>query len=559
VLEHLEIKDLALIAHTGLDLGPGFQVITGETGVGKSLLLGAIEAISGKSVSKDLVRTGEETALVEAVFTNVRPFFEDNPEVLSYLEEEDMLIVSREIRRNGRNMCRLNGRMVPLSFIQQIGDRLCDIHGQNDRQQIFLREKHLGILDRYGRDLIEPARKDYNRVYRAWQELKRKEREILVDPEERRLYMERLEYQINEILDVNPQIGEDETLRQRRDLLRNTENITEGLERVLAYMDGAEDQEGLRDLLSQSRSQIQQLTLYFDGLEEDLNRLIEAEDLLDEVRRSLEKIQGRIDRDPETLVQVEDRLDKIHRLKLKYGGSIEDVQKYLEKAGEKLERTKEAGELASSLEESKAKVLVLLEEKAQVLSAARQKVAQELEQNVMAELDELGMEGALFKVHFKHLDIEEAKDYGLDQVEFMLSANKGEALKPLADTASGGEASRIMLAIKVTLAEADDTPLLVFDEIDTGISGRTTEIVGRKLEELGKTHQIICVSHQAQIAARTDRHFYIYKESDDHRTRTHINLLKEEERPGEIARLLSGRSDDSKSLSLARDMLASRS
>lgn len=559
MLEHLEIKDLALIAHTGLDLGPGFQVITGETGVGKSLLLGAIEAISGKSVSKDLVRTGEETALVEAVFTNVRPFFEDNPEVLSYLEEEDMLIVSREIRRNGRNMCRLNGRMVPLSFIQQIGDRLCDIHGQNDRQQIFLREKHLGILDRYGRDLIEPARKDYNRVYRAWQELKRKEREILVDPEERRLYMERLEYQINEILDVNPQIGEDETLRQRRDLLRNTENITEGLERVLAYMDGAEDQEGLRDLLSQSRSQIQQLTLYFDGLEEDLNRLIEAEDLLDEVRRSLEKIQGRIDRDPETLVQVEDRLDKIHRLKLKYGGSIEDVQKYLEKAGEKLERTKEAGELASSLEESKAKVLVLLEEKAQVLSAARQKVAQELEQNVMAELDELGMEGALFKVHFKHLDIEEAKDYGLDQVEFMLSANKGEALKPLADTASGGEASRIMLAIKVTLAEADDTPLLVFDEIDTGISGRTTEIVGRKLEELGKTHQIICVSHQAQIAARTDRHFYIYKESDDHRTRTHINLLKEEERPGEIARLLSGRSDDSKSLSLARDMLASRS
>lgn len=215
--------------------------------------------------------------------------------------------------------------------------------------------------------------------------------------------------------------------------------------------------------------------------------------------------------------------------------------------------------MASSLEESKAKVLVLLEEKAQVLSAARQKVAQELEQNVMAELDELGMEGALFKVHFKHMDIEEAKDYGLDQVEFMLSANKGEALKPLADTASGGEASRIMLAIKVTLAEADDTPLLVFDEIDTGISGRTTEIVGRKLEELGKTHQIICVSHQAQIAARTDRHFYIYKESDDHRTRTHINLLKEEERPGEIARLLSGRSDDSKSLSLARDMLASRS
>jgi DNA repair protein RecN (Recombination protein N) len=558
VLEHLEIRDLALIAHTGLDLGRGFQVITGETGVGKSLLLGAIEAISGKTVSKDLVRTGEETALVEGVFTDVRPYFEDNPEVLSYLEEDDMLIISREIRRNGRNICRLNGRMVPLSFIQQIGDRLCDIHGQNDRQQIFLRDKHLGILDRYGRDLIGPAKKDYNRVYRAWQELKRKEREILIDPEERRLYMERLEYQINEILDINPEPGEDETLRQKRDLLRNTENITEGLEQVLAYMDGSEESPGLRDLLGLSRSQIQHLTLYFDGLEEDLNRLIETEELLDEVRRSLEKIQDRIDRDPQALAQVEDRLDKIHRLKLKYGGSIEEVRKYLDKARANLERTKEAGLLASTLEENKAKVLALLEEKAQALYEKRLEVAAELEENVMAELNELGMEGAEFKVRFKRLDLEEAKDYGLDQVEFMLSANKGEALKPLADTASGGEASRIMLAIKVTLAEADDTPLLVFDEIDTGISGRTTEIVGRKLEELGRTHQIICVSHQAQIAARADRHFYIFKESDDQRTRTHINLLKEEERSGEIARLLSGRSDDAKSLSLAQDMLKSR-
>ncbi len=554
MLEHLEISNLALIEEASLDIAQGFQVITGETGTGKSLLLGAISAISGKTLAKDLVRTGEEISLVDAVFQDVEKYFDGNEEVLSFIEDGE-LILSREIRKNGRNLCRVNGRMVSLNFLREIGERLCDIHGQNDKQQIFRKEKHMDILDRYGQVEISEAKQAFRRAYKAWQELLRKEKELLADPEERRLLMERLAYQINEIEMLDPKPDEDTSLKNRRDILLHTEKLSLGLGQVLTYINGGEEQLGAKDLINASWGEVQGLAPYYENLSKEVDNLGEISALLEESSRNLDKLLQSIEQSPQELDHIQERLDAITRLKKKYGGAIDTVLLFLEKAKERYQLIEEASSLVDEIQERKEKLKELLEDRGKKLHEKRQEVALVLENKIMAELKALGMEDAIFQVRFRTRGIEEVRENGFDQIEFMLSANKGESLKPLAETASGGEASRIMLAIKVTLADADDTPLLVFDEIDSGISGETTEIVGEKLKRLGQTHQIICVTHQAQIAAKADHHFHIYKESDGDRTRTKIERLNPERRIKEIARLLSGKQEDSSTLQLAKELL----
>ncbi len=556
MLWRLSIDKLALIEKADLEFSEGFAVISGETGAGKSLLLGAIAAISGAYVTKDLIRSGADTALAEGVFIDVKQYFAEDEEVLSYFDEEDELILSREIRRNGRNLCRVNGRMVSMAFLRRIGDRLVDIHGQNDRQQIFRAERHLAILDRFGGKALQEAKNAYRKAYKAACELAKKEKELLADPEERELLCDRLRYQIHEIRVIDPQEDEDLILAERRNLLANQEKLKKGLAAALHYLSNDDDNvPSAAESLALAYDELYKLSPYSEkirALSEEIDR---ASEVVHDSVSALYTLTESMDDDGGELEKTDRRLDQITRLKRKYGGDIAAVRAFAEKAEQRLEAILKAAESADALKEKRRRVNQVLQERGLALREERRKAAEVLSKAIGKELAELGMEQAEFRVHFKEKALSQAGPEGLEQCEFLLSANRGEALKPLAQTASGGEASRIMLAIKVILAEADNTPLLIFDEIDAGISGKTSAVVAAKLKRLSQSHQIICVSHQAQIAAKADTQFLIYKESDEERTRTYIRPLNAEERVSEIARLLSGNKDDAGSRALAERLL----
>lgn len=552
----LDIKHFALIESASLDLEPGFNCITGETGAGKSLLLGAIEAITGKQANRELIRKGADLATVDAVYTDVYDILSRDEEIESYLDkDEDQIILSREIRSNGKNLCRINGRPVTLSLLKSVGDKLADIHGQNDRQLIFDKDKHLELLDRFGHQEIYPAFENYQKAYKALQEVRRQEKILVADPEERKALLESLEYQINEIEEVNPQVGEDEVLREQRELLQNKEKIKDALLQGLIALEGVGETSGAITQMEELSSNLQDLSIWnseYEGI------LIETNDLIDDIYNLKNKLQDDleyIESQGNQLDEIIRRLDKISRLKRKYNFTIEAVWEFHDKAVDKRKELIEAADNVDKLQKKKEQVIKILYERATILSDLRKKWADKLQEGIEKELKDLGMSAARFKVDFKKFSLSDAKSYGLENAEFMIASNKGSDFKPLSKTASGGEASRVMLAIKVILAQADELQLLVFDEIDTGISGETSAIVAEKLKLLAKSHQILCVTHQAQIAAIADQQFFIYKASDDETTKTYIKPLNKEEREHEIARLLSGDSDDEQSLILARKLL----
>ncbi len=555
MLSTLDIKHFALIESASLDLEPGFNCITGETGAGKSLLLGAIEAITGKQANRELIRKGADLATVDAVYTDVYDILSRDEEIESYLDkDEDQIILSREIRSNGKNLCRINGRPVTLSLLKSVGDKLADIHGQNDRQLIFDKDKHLELLDRFGHQEIYPAFENYQKAYKALQEVRRQEKILVADPEERKALLESLEYQINEIEEVNPQVGEDEVLREQRELLQNKEKIKDALLQGLIALEGVGETSGAITQMEELSSNLQDLSIWnseYEGI------LIETNDLIDDIYNLKNKLQDDleyIESQGNQLDEIIRRLDKISRLKRKYNFTIEAVWEFHDKAVDKRKELIEAADNVDKLQKKKEQVIKILYERATILSDLRKKWAVKLQEGIEKELKDLGMSAARFKVDFKKFSLSDAKSYGLENAEFMIASNKGSDFKPLSKTASGGEASRVMLAIKVILAQADELQLLVFDEIDTGISGETSAIVAEKLKLLAKSHQILCVTHQAQIAAVADQQFFIYKASDE-TTKTYIKPLNKEEREHEIARLLSGDSDDEQSLILARKLL----
>lgn len=556
MLSTLDIKQFALIESASLDLEPGFNCITGETGAGKSLLLGAIEAITGKQANRELIRKGADLATVDAVYTDVYSLLSRDAEIESYLDEdEDQIILSREIKSNGKNLCRINGRPVTLSLLKSVGDRLADIHGQNDRQLIFDKDKHLELLDRFGHQEIYPAYENYQKAYKALQEVRRQEKILVADPEERKALLENLEYQIKEIEEVNPQVGEDEVLREQRALLQNKEKIKTALLQSLISLEGAGESNGAINQMEEVSANLQDLSIWnsdYEGI------LIETNDLIDSIYNLKNKLQDDLEYIESQGNQLDDiirRLDKFSRLKRKYNFTIEAVWDFHDRAVNKRKELLDAADNVDKLQKKKEQVIKILYERATILSELRKKWANKLQDGIEKELKDLGMSAARFKVEFKKFSLSDAKSYGLENAEFMIASNKGSDFKPLSKTASGGEASRVMLAIKVILAQADELQLLVFDEIDTGISGETSAIVAEKLKLLAKSHQILCVTHQAQIAAVADQQFFIYKESDDETTKTFIKPLSQAEREHEIARLLSGNSDDKQSLILARKLL----
>lgn len=557
MLQRIDIKNLAIIHQAQFEPGTGFSIITGETGAGKSLLIDALLLIRGARSYKDSVRSGAESASIDAIFDQISNVFskseiEDFP--FPFDLEEDTLILSREVSADGRSTARINGRLVTLSILREIGERLVDIHGQNEQQSIFLPERHITFLDRYAGDSVSKALEEYKESLNKYRSCVEEIRTLGADPAERERRSEVLLYQIHELESARFVVGEEEQLIEKKRFLQQEKKIREGITECLLSL-RSERYDALKSL-SDAHGSLSAVARIDDSWQSLANELESATLSVSGVLSEIEKRMEEETEDAARLEEVVDRLDLLYRFQSKYGPDIAAFYRYLYDARTEYETIKGSAKRLEVLHRQRQEFEKELMNRADLLHSLREKAARFLSEEIGRELSDLGMPGAVFAVTFSKRPKERFfSRTGYDNIEFALSANPGEPLKPLAKTASGGEASRIMLAIKTILASADDIPTLVFDEIDTGISGKTATVVAQKIQILSKTHQVLLVSHMAQIAAAADRHFRIEKKNDGEKTFTSIQILDRAGREEEISRLLSGDTEDSVSLDLASKML----
>ena len=554
MLTELRIENFAIIKSLELTFSPGLVTFTGETGAGKSIILDAIEALLGGRVDSTAIRSGAERAIIQGVFRipeRARAAIEEVLEREDLKDDEtDDLSLEREVRREGRSSARVNGRSASLSILRELGQYLVDIHGQSEHLSLLNVRAHLGLLDRFANDddLLETYQKVYRRLQSVRQELVSL-REAEADAERR---IDLLSYQIHEIETARLQPGEEESLRQERNRLANAENLATLARSALILLDeGSPESPAATDLLGQVVRNLASLSR-IDGEKAALTS--QAETLLEslsEVSRELRDYLESIEYNPRRLEEIEERLDLIQRLKRKYGGSVQSVLEFAVEAQSQLETVRHAGERIAELEKSEAELLAELAGAALTLSERRKKAAEELGKAVEAELDDLNMAEARFSVDLRYrpdpqgLPIREGEQVefdatGIDRVEFLVAPNPGEGLKPLVRIASGGETSRLMLALKNVLARADAIPTLIFDEIDQGIGGRVGLVIGEKLWQLSREHQVMVVTHLPQLAAFGDRHFRVTKEILEGRTLTQVEPLGGKEREVELAQMLGG-------------------
>ncbi|MEA4888353.1 MAG: DNA repair protein RecN [Clostridiaceae bacterium] len=580
MLTRIEIRDFALIEQMTLEPDRGLLILTGETGAGKSILIDAIGALSGGRLSRDMIRHGETQASVEAVFNVGRALLP--PELLEQLgldetvnrrESKDSpdssetpaaggsdnmeLILSRELSASGKSTCRINGRLAPLSLLRDLSQYLIDIHGQHDQQVIFQVDNHLPLLDRFAGEPVVLAQKTYLAQLQQYQNCLREMAALGADPAERARQLDLLAYQVQEIEAAALLPGEDDRLNQRRKIVANSEKIRTALSEAYELLEG-DDSRSIMAEMGQVAAKLELVARHTQALDSSGENIAVSLDKIQDTAAEIRNFLETSEADPGELERLDDRLDVLYRLKKKYGGSIETVLDFQKKADAKRRLLSDGEARYDQLTAQKEKIRGQLIHLAGLLSAARRKAANRMEALISAELADLGMKGVCFSVHFAELpeNPEHFSRSGLDQVEFLLSANPGEPLRPLARIASGGEASRIMLAIKTILARADRIPVLIFDEIDTGISGRTAGKVGEKLLQISQGHQVFCITHMAQIAAMADEHWLIEKNSDGGRTRTLLHELNREQRESELARLLSGGIGDGTARQLADQLLS---
>lgn len=559
MLSEINISNFAIIEELHLKFHHGFNVLTGETGAGKSIIIDAVGSLLGGRAQSEFIRAGTDQTRVEGVYSldgtaraSLFPILDEN----GIEHEDDTLIVTREINREGRNVCRVNGRAVTLSVLQRIGESLIDIHGQSEHLSLLRVREHIDFLDRYG-NLWEQRAKVAEQV-RALRAVRNELKSLMRDEREIAQRVDRLTYVVDEIAQADLKAGEDEYLKRERELLGNAElraNLADHAYRAL-YGEG-EEEKGAVDLLNAAGQAISGLEKYdpsVKGLVEEMDgALAQADDLA----RALRSYRDAIEHDPERLAEVDERIDLISRLKRKYGNTLEDVLKYADASAAELSTITHSKERIEELTKQESQLLKEIGKSSMALSQARKEAGEKLSKEIEAQLQDLGMQKAKFGVALERTEdpngVEEKGKLvtfdttGIDRTEFMVSPNPGEPLKPLAKIASGGETSRLMLAMKSVLAVADNTPTLIFDEIDQGIGGRTGGIVGHKLWALTPTaqrsnnaphHQVICITHLPQIAAYGDAHFKIHKEIVGERTLTKIEELNESERVAEIANML---------------------
>ena len=554
MLAQLYIENIAVIEKASMDFQTGFNILTGETGAGKSIIIDSINAVLGGRVSRDIVRTGAKTAQVSALFTGIGPDTLQKLEELGFtLDEEENLLLQREIRVEGKTVCRINGRPATVSMLKEVGVTLLSILGQHESYELLSPEQHVEYIDSFGG--LNELKNQYHEVYCKLRAIKKQWEALLMDENQKARRMDLLRYQIEELEAGNIRPGEQEELAQQRNMYRNSEKIAEALISAKNSLDGDEESGGAVSSVGSAADALEEAANFLPALTSTAQKLRDLEynlqDCLAEVRDASETLEY----DPARLEQVEDRLDQLYRLSLKYGSTEEEMLAFLENCQTEL-RTIElsdekAQELAGQYEECKQAAIRLAKE----LSTGRRKAAGEMVSRVREELTFLDMPNVEFQVEQLRCPLNQ---WGCDKIQFLLSTNPGEPVRPMAKIASGGELSRIMLAIKTVLSDTDRIATLIFDEIDTGISGSAARKVGLKLQEVSRNRQVLCVTHLAQIAALADTHLLISKEVHDNKTFTRVQPLDFEGRKREVARIMGGTEITPLLLQNAEEMIRAR-
>ena len=551
MLAQLFINNIAVIERASIDLEKGFTVLTGETGAGKSIIIDAIHAILGERTSKELVRTGAQTASVSALFTELDPELLAMLDQLSIPREEDgSLLVQRDIRLEGRSHCKLNGAPATVSMLKLLGPRLVTIHGQHESYELLSPDVHITYLDSFGE--LEELLQTYQAAYRALRKTQRELEALQTDEGEKARLSDLLHYQIDEIEAANVQVGEREELESQREILRNHEKIAAGVAFLRNMLSGDEEREGVLAELSQASTEAVRVASYFPELEDISQKLQEAGFLLEDVDSILRTLS--IDFDPALQETIEERLDLLYKLGRKYGGSEEKILEFLETCRNRLHQIEFADEERERLEhqyETQKKQAISL---AKQLSEKRREASGSFMRQVKQELSFLNMPGVTLEAEIQRVPL---YSMGCDKIQFLVSANKGEPPKPLSKIASGGELSRIMLAIKTVLTGKDKVDTLIFDEVDTGISGAAANKVGQKLKQVSRNRQVLCITHLAQIAALADHQLLISKHVEGERTFTQVQELDFEGRKREVARIIGGEQVTDLQLQMAEEMLKS--
>ena len=548
MLQNLHVKNLVLIKETEVEFKEGLNILSGETGAGKSIIIGSINLALGEKVQKEMLRDNADTALVELVF------FVDNPATLEAVRalgievEDETIILSRKITA-GRAIARINGEAVSASKMREAAALLIDIHGQHEHQSLLSKRKHLEILDLFAKDLLREQKQKLSVCYREYRKLLDELEQSDSDTEERVRELSFLEYEVKEIEDANLTPGEDVELEEQFRKYSNGKKILDAIHAVQAAT--AEEDESASERISRAVRELAGVSGYDKRVEELEKQLTEIDNLLGDFNHEVASYLSEEEFDDETYFEIEKRLDSINHLKSKYGNTIEQILESYNSKRERIAVLKDYDEylnqLLSKINHKKQELTQLSDE----VSAIRQKESIMLTKAICQALMDLNFLDVRFTMEFRKIDFTEN---GTDEVEFMISTNPGEPLKPLGKVASGGELSRIMLAIKTVLAENDHIETLIFDEIDSGISGRTAQMVSEKMNELGRSHQIICITHLPQIAAMADTHFLIEKSVENDTTVSHIHELSDEESVQELARMLGGVEITDKVVENAREM-----
>lgn len=556
MLQSLYLENIALIEKLGIELFPGFNVLTGETGAGKSIIIDAVNFVLGERTSRDLIRNGAARAKVEAVFNlNEGDAAFAALDALGIEYDGNELILSRELSAAGRNACRVNGTLVPVASLKSVSDTLVDIHGQHEHQALLDAENHISYLDAYCHAESLPIIENIDAIVSRRSELMLKRNSGFASEREREREMDMLRYQIEEIASANLEAGEEERLNAEKTVLLNAERIRTALETAHMALSGAEEGSALSaiDTARRSMRDIAALNKDYEALGDKIEELYyAAEDISFVLRDTSENVES----DMQRLEEIEQRLKLISDLKRKYGRTVEDVIDFGKDAGTKLNELENAEALAAELDAKLDKLKAEYNVAADELSKVRRAAGDRLKHDVLNELKDLGMAKSMFDVALSDASGGEPRKGGRETAEFMLSANPGEPLKPLEKVASGGELSRIMLCFKSIFADNDRVPTLIFDEIDTGISGRTAAVVGEKMLGIAKKHQVICVTHLAQIAALADAHLMVRKYDDGKNTFVETRQLNEEEKVQRIAQMMDGESDSPSALTHARELIA---
>ncbi len=525
MISTLHIKNIGIIEDLTVDLNTGFNVLTGETGAGKTLIIDSLNLACGGRFSKEIVRRGENFCLVE-----LNIYLPQNENSI-----DGNIIISREIFLNGRNTCKINGRLVTVNELKEFMSKIIDIHGQNDNQTIMSKQEHINYLDNFiGKDLLS-EKYEYQKLYNRYNEIKKELKENYGDEKEKQRKLDLLKYQLNEIEQANLKENEEDELNNERKKIMNSEKIYTCLTEVDSNLS-----ESVIDGINLS---IRALEKIEDIDDEYKNKLTDLKNIyydVQELTRDISDLNSDVSFDESKRNEIEERLDCIYDLKRKYGNSISEIIEYKEQIEKDIYTIENLEEHNNKLKKELEDLTIKMSEKCSVLNKMRSKYSKVLNEKINKELKDLEMKNASFCVDIKYDESGNFNQNGLDDIEFLIATNVGDEAKPLIKIASGGEISRIMLAIKTVLADTDEVPILIFDEIDTGISGKAAKSVGEKIKIISQKHQVLCITHQANIAAKGDSNYFISKKVENEKTYTNIKLLNEAEVIEEIARISSG-------------------